>query len=55
METRDRATGSSVLVQGFQLALEVEGLRPRTVNNYVRDIGSRKPSENHEWPIDLCQ
>jgi len=33
-----RAVGSSVLVRGFRLALSVEGLRPHTVDNYVRDV-----------------
>ena len=31
--------GYSVLVRGFRLALSVEGLKPHTINNYVRDIG----------------
>ena len=31
----DTATGSPVLIRAFRLALTVEGLRPRTVQNYV--------------------
>jgi len=34
----DRAVGYSVLIRGFRLALSVEGLRPHTVDNYVRDV-----------------
>ncbi len=32
------AVGSSVLIRGFRLALTVEGLKPHTVDNYVRDV-----------------
>lgn len=32
------AIGSSVLIRGFRLALSVEGLKPHTVDNYVRDV-----------------
>lgn len=34
----DRAVGWSVLIRGFRLALTVEGLRPHSVYNYVRDV-----------------
>jgi len=34
----DTAVGSSVLIRGFRLALTVEGLKPHTVDNYVRDV-----------------
>ena len=33
-----RATGFPVLLRAFQLALTVEGLRPRTIENYARDV-----------------
>ena len=32
------AVGWSVEVRGFRLALRVEGLRPHTVDNYIRDV-----------------
>ena len=32
------AVGSSVLIRGFRLVLTVEGLKPHTVDNYVRDV-----------------
>ena len=32
------AVGYSVLIRGFRLALSVEGLRPHTINCYVRDV-----------------
>ena len=31
------AAGYQVLIRGFRLALSVEGLKPRTIENYVRD------------------
>ena len=31
------AVGYSVLIRGFRLALSVEGLKPRTIENYVSD------------------
>ena len=34
----DTAFGYSVLVRGFRLALSVEGLKPHTINCYVRDV-----------------
>ncbi len=34
----DRATGLSGLLRGFRLALSVEGLRPRTIDDYVRSV-----------------
>ena len=34
----DTAVGSSVPTRGFRLALTVEGLKPHTVDNYVRDV-----------------
>ena len=34
----DTAVGSPVLIQAFRLALTVEGLRPRTVQNYVGSV-----------------
>ena len=33
-----RATGYPELIRAFRLNLTVEGLRPRTVQNYVRDV-----------------
>ena len=33
-----KAVGYLVLIRGFRLALTVEGLRPHTINNYVRDV-----------------
>lgn len=36
--TVQTAAGFPVLIRAFRLALSVEGLRPRTVQNYVRDI-----------------
>ena len=38
MRTTHRAAGFPVLLKGFRLALAVEGLRPKTVNNYLRDV-----------------
>ena len=38
MRTTHRAAGFPVLLRGFRLALTVEGLRPKTVNNYLRDV-----------------
>ena len=32
------AVGYPVLIRGFRLALSVEGLRPKTIANYVRDV-----------------
>ena len=32
------AVGYQVLIRGFRLALSVEGLRPHTIDNYVRDV-----------------
>jgi len=40
MRTTHRAAGFPVLLRGFRLALAVEGLRPKTVNNYLRDAES---------------
>ena len=34
----DRATGLSGLLRGFRLALSVEGLKPRTIDDYVRSV-----------------
>ena len=31
------AVGYPVLIRGFRLALSVEGLKPRTIKNYVSD------------------
>ena len=35
----DTAVGYSVLLRGFRLALTVEGLKPHTIENYLRDVG----------------
>ena len=32
------AVGSSVLVRAFRLALSVEGLKPKTISDYVREV-----------------
>jgi integrase/recombinase XerD len=40
MRTTHGAAGFPVLLKGFRLALAVEGLRPKTVNNYLRDAES---------------
>ena len=32
------ATGFPVLIRAFELALTVEGLRPRTISNYLSDV-----------------
>ena len=32
------AVGYPVLIRGFRLTLSVEGLRPKTFDNYVRDV-----------------
>ena len=34
----DTAVGSSVLVRAFRLALSVEGLKPKTISDYVREV-----------------
>ena len=34
----DRAAGYPVLIRGFRLALSVEGLKPKTIRNYLRDV-----------------
>ena len=34
----DTAVGSSVLVRAFRLALSVEGLKPKTISDYVRSL-----------------
>ena len=34
----DTAVGYSVYIRGFRLALAVEGLKPHSINNYVRDV-----------------
>ena len=33
----DTAVGYSVLLRGFRLDLSVDGLKPHTISNYVRD------------------
>lgn len=56
----DTATGYPVLIRAFRLALTVEGLRPRTVQNYIRSaqqfaahVGDMPPATviaaNHTW------
>ena len=59
----DTATGSPVLIRAFRLALTVEGLRPRTVQNYVSSaqqfavhLGDKplrgvKPSDIREFTV----
>jgi site-specific recombinase XerD len=37
-ENMDTAVGSSVLVRAFRLALSVEGLKPKTISDYVREV-----------------
>jgi site-specific recombinase XerD len=32
------ATSFPALIRAFELALTVEGLRPRTISNYTRDV-----------------
>ena len=32
------AVGFPVLIRSFRLALTVEGLRPHTIDNYIRDV-----------------
>ena len=43
------AVGYPVLIRGFRLALSVEGLRPHTVDNYVRDV--QRFAEYHKDPL----
>ena len=41
----DTAVGSSVLVRAFRLALSVEGLKPKTISDYVREACP------YSWPM----
>ena len=45
-----RATGYPVLIRAFRLNLTIEGLRPRTIQNYVRDVERFTRSLNGKSP-----
>jgi integrase/recombinase XerD len=49
----DRAHGYSALVRAFRLGLTVQGLRPHTVQTYVRDVERFTSTLNGHQPKDI--